>query len=139
MELGILVQTTDLAQCHEVTQQLRGRPAAIRSWLCATPCNTISVWVEPRPCQSRLMPSLELTMPSIPYRTMFDTAAYLMAEAIRARRGGRLLDLDRMLLYSSHIAQGWGALMGPIRNAGRKSARHRELAICAVTLINRAD
>jgi alkylhydroperoxidase family enzyme len=78
-------------------------------------------------------------MPAIPYRTAFDTAAEPVVEAIRARRGGRLLNLDLMLLYSPPIAQGWGALMGPIRNAERISPRHRELAICAVAFINGAD
>lgn len=78
-------------------------------------------------------------MPAIPYRTTFDDAARPVEAAIRVRRDGRLLNLDRMLLHSPAIAEGWSALMGPIRNAGRVSARHRELAICAVTFMNRAD
>ena len=78
-------------------------------------------------------------MPVIPYRTAFDAAAQPVVEAIRARRGGGLLNLDRMLLYSPAIAEGWGALMGPIRGAGAIPARYRELAICAVTFMSRAD
>ena len=78
-------------------------------------------------------------MPAIPYRTVFDGAAEPVAAAIRDRRDGLLLNLDRMLLHSPAIAEGWSALMGPIRNAGRISARHRELAICAVTFMNQAD
>lgn len=78
-------------------------------------------------------------MPAIPYRTVFDDTAGPVAAVLRVRRDGRLLNLDRMLLHSPAIAEGWSALMGPIRNAGRISARHRELAICAVTFMNQAD
>jgi hypothetical protein len=38
-----------------------------------------------------------------------------MVEQIRARRGGRLLNLDRMLLHSPPVASGWNALFGKIR------------------------
>ena len=37
--------------------------------------------------------------------------------AIRARRGGALLDLDRLLLHSPPFAAGWGELMGRVRGA----------------------
>ncbi|MBY8821586.1 carboxymuconolactone decarboxylase family protein [Sphingomonas colocasiae] len=78
-------------------------------------------------------------MPSIGYRDDYDADAEPIAAAIRARRGGRLLNLDRMLLHSPGIAAGWNALMGQVRASPAISPRHRELAICAVARINGAD
>ncbi|MET0310182.1 MAG: carboxymuconolactone decarboxylase family protein [Sphingomonas sp.] len=78
-------------------------------------------------------------MPPIPYQDEYGPDAAEAVAAIRERRGGRLLNLDRMLLHNPKIAAGWGALMGPIRNSPNVSPRHRELAICAVARINGAD
>ncbi|MDE1147127.1 MAG: carboxymuconolactone decarboxylase family protein [Azospirillaceae bacterium] len=78
-------------------------------------------------------------MPTIPYQDDPGPDAAEVVAAIRARRGGRLLNLDRMLLHNPRVAAGWGALMGPIRNSPNISARHRELAICAVARLNGAD
>jgi alkylhydroperoxidase family enzyme len=75
----------------------------------------------------------------IPYRTDFDGEAQRVAEQVRARRGGTLLNLDRMLLHCPAITEGWGALMGTIRQGARIPAKHRELAICAVAALNGAD
>jgi alkylhydroperoxidase family enzyme len=46
--------------------------------------------------------------------------------AIRARRGGRLSHLDRMLLHSPPLAQGWNAHRGAVRTALALPARLRE-------------
>ena len=62
----------------------------------------------------------------------------LVAE-IRNRRGGQLLNLDRMLLHSPAFAQGWNSFLGTVRNQLSVSPRLRELAICLVAVINRAD
>lgn len=71
-------------------------------------------------------------MPTIPYRDDLDSEAEALAERIRSRRGGRLLNLDRMLLNHPFLAEGWTELFLRIR-AGRHIAdRHRELAILAV-------
>lgn len=78
-------------------------------------------------------------MPNIPYQDVYGEDAQGVVAAIRERRGGRLLNLDRMLLHTPTIAAGWGALMGPIRNSRHVGARHRELAICAVAKINGAE
>jgi alkylhydroperoxidase family enzyme len=59
--------------------------------------------------------------------------------AIRKRRGGGLLNLDRMLLNSPPFAVGWNTFLGAVRNALSLDARLRELAICAVAVLNRAD
>jgi AhpD family alkylhydroperoxidase len=62
-----------------------------------------------------------------------------VVEAIRRRRGGSLLNLDRMLLNSPPFAVGWNAFLGAVRNALSLDAKLRELAICAVAVLNRAD
>lgn len=62
-----------------------------------------------------------------------------LVEAIRTRRGGHLLHLDRMLLHSPPFAQGWNALLGAVRGALTLSPRLLELAVCAVAVLNGAD
>lgn len=62
-----------------------------------------------------------------------------VVDAIRKRRGGTLLNLDRMLLNSPAFAIGWNGFLGAVRNALSLDARLRELAICAVAVLNRAD
>lgn len=82
-------------------------------------------------------------MPTVPYITDHDidqqkVPADLVA-AIRARRaGGKLLNLDRMLLNSAPIARGWNVFMGSIRRDLKVSPVLRELAICAIARLNGA-
>jgi alkylhydroperoxidase family enzyme len=57
---------------------------------------------------------------------------------IRARRGGKLLNLDRMLLNSPPFAHGWNTHLGAVRGELALSLRLRELAICAVAVLNGA-
>ncbi len=59
--------------------------------------------------------------------------------AIRQRRGGTLLNLDRMLLHSPPLARGWNAFLGEVRNNLSLPARLRELAMCSVAVLNGAD
>lgn len=59
--------------------------------------------------------------------------------AIRRRRGGTLLNLDRMLLNSPAYAIGWNGFLGAVRNKLSLDARLRELAICTVAVLTRAD
>lgn len=59
--------------------------------------------------------------------------------AIRARRGGELIALDRMLLHSPPYASGWSALLGAVRGELALPPALRELAICAVAVLNGAD
>ena len=58
---------------------------------------------------------------------------------IQKRRGGTLLNLDRMLLNSPAYAVGWNSFLGAVRTGLSLDARLRELAICAVAVLNRAD
>ncbi len=62
-----------------------------------------------------------------------------VVDAIRKRRGGTLLNLDRMLLNSPAYAVGWNTFLGAVRNALTLDPCLRELAICAVAVLNRAD
>lgn len=78
-------------------------------------------------------------MPRIPYRNDDDPAIADLVEAIRARRKGSLINLDRMLLHSPPFAQGWNALLGAVRRNLELSPRVRELAICAVARLNKAE
>ena len=58
--------------------------------------------------------------------------------AIRKRRGGELLKLDRMLLHSPAFAEGWNSHLAKVRQSLQLDAQLRELAICAVAIVNRA-
>lgn len=57
-----------------------------------------------------------------------------LVQAIAARRGGRLLNLDRMLLRSPVFAAGWNSFMGTIRTQLTLDPCLRELAICTVAV-----
>jgi AhpD family alkylhydroperoxidase len=70
-----------------------------------------------------------------------ETSAGVDAEllrSIKARRGGELLNLDRLLLHSAPLARGWNALMGPIRTQTALDGALRELVILRVAVLNRA-
>ena len=75
-------------------------------------------------------------LPSITDELAGDTP---LVAAIRQRRGGALLNLDRQLLYSPPFAAGWNALLGAVRTGLSLDPRLRELAMCVVAVINGAD
>jgi alkylhydroperoxidase family enzyme len=77
----------------------------------------------------------------IPYRPDGDDAGPPdVVGPIRARRpGGKLLNLDRMLLHSPAFAQGWNSMFAAIRGKLAVPPRLRELAIMSIGVINRAD
>jgi len=62
-----------------------------------------------------------------------------IADRIRAERGGRVLNLYRVLLNSPKIAEAWLNLFTVIRQQCELPAQYRELVITAVAVINRAD
>jgi alkylhydroperoxidase family enzyme len=62
-----------------------------------------------------------------------------LVEAIRQRRGGQLLNLDRMLLHSPPLARGWNGYLRAVREELEVAPRLRELAMCVVAALNRAD
>ena len=77
----------------------------------------------------------------IPYKPDSDEAGPKeLVDAIRARRkGGKLLNLDRMLLQSPNFAKGWNGMFGAIRNQLAVPPRLRETAIMAIGVLNKAD
>ena len=61
-----------------------------------------------------------------------------LVNAIRLRRGGGLLKLDRMLLHSPAFAEGWNSHLAKVRQGLELDGQLRELAICVVAVLNRA-
>ena len=78
-------------------------------------------------------------MPRIPYMSDAKAGPADLVAAIRARRGGDLLNLDRMLLNSPALARGWNAHLGAVRTGLGLPAKLRELAVCGVAVLNGAD
>ncbi len=78
-------------------------------------------------------------MPRIPYVTDEEAGDNPLVAAIRERRGGGLLNLDRQLLHSLPFAEGWNALLGAVRTRLSVDAKLRELAMCVVAVLNDAD
>ena len=77
-------------------------------------------------------------MPRIPYLRDEEAGPDDIVESIRQRRGGRLLNLDRHLLYCPPVAAGWNQLLGAVRTRLALPPRLRELAMCAVATLNDA-
>jgi len=77
-------------------------------------------------------------MPRIPYQPSDLAEPKEIVDAVRKRRGGRLLNLDRMLLHSPALARGWNAFLGEVRTNLELSPRLRELAMCVVAVLNGA-
>jgi AhpD family alkylhydroperoxidase len=68
-----------------------------------------------------------------------DRAVRAAAELIRARRGGALSALDRMLLHSPPVAEGWNELLGALRNRTTLSPDLTELVVLRIAVLNGAD
>ena len=77
-------------------------------------------------------------MPRIAYQPEDLTEPAALVDAIRARRGGQLLNLDRMLLHSPPLAAGWNGYLKAVRTELALDPRLRELAMCVVASLNGA-
>ena len=77
--------------------------------------------------------------PIIPYVPSDIREPAELVDAIRARRGGQLIHLDRMLLHSIPFARGWNAFLGEVRRNLSVSAKLREIAMCGVAVLNGAE
>lgn len=75
----------------------------------------------------------------LPLLTDAQVGPAALVDAIRQRRGGMLIDLDRLLLHSPAFAAGWNDFMGRVRTALLLPALHKELAMCGVAALNGAD
>ncbi|MDO8904430.1 carboxymuconolactone decarboxylase family protein [Hydrogenophaga sp.] len=62
-----------------------------------------------------------------------------LVTAIRERRGGQLLNLDRMLLHSAPLATGWNGFLKQVREHMSLDPQLRELAMCGVAVLNAAE
>jgi alkylhydroperoxidase family enzyme len=62
-----------------------------------------------------------------------------LVRSIEARRGGQLINLDRMLLWSEPLARGWNGYLRALRQEISLSPFVRELAICVVARLTGAD
>ena len=61
-----------------------------------------------------------------------------LVDAILARRGGSLINLDKALLWSEPLARGWNVYMKAVRTELPTSRKLRELGICTVALLTGA-
>ena len=66
----------------------------------------------------------------VPYLAADIEEPQALVASIKDRRGGFLLNLDRILLYSAGLATGWGSFFGNLRRGLSLDAQLRELAIC---------
>ncbi len=78
-------------------------------------------------------------MARIPYPDIATPEVAPVAERIKAERGGKMLNLYRMLLHSPPVADGWRSFLTAIRQQCRLPGRYRELAILRVAVLNGAD
>ncbi|HZZ94993.1 MAG TPA: hypothetical protein VFE23_20705 [Usitatibacter sp.] len=62
-----------------------------------------------------------------------------LVDAILARRGGKLLNLDRALLWSEPLARAWNVFLGAVRREMAFDAKLREIAICTVARTTGAE
>ena len=61
-----------------------------------------------------------------------------LVDAILARRGGTLINLDKALLWSEPLARAWNIYLGAVRTGLPTSRKLRELGICTVALLTGA-
>ncbi|HTO48921.1 MAG TPA: carboxymuconolactone decarboxylase family protein [Burkholderiales bacterium] len=78
-------------------------------------------------------------MARIPYADTGRADIAPLAARIKAERGGKLLNLYRMLLQSPPVAEGWLAFLTAIRQQSGLAARVRELVIMRVAVLNAAE
>lgn len=61
-----------------------------------------------------------------------------LVQSVITRRGGKLLNLDRVLLWSAPLARAWNGYLSTIRGGLGLDDRTRELAICVIALVKGA-
>jgi len=62
-----------------------------------------------------------------------------LVDAIRLRRGGQLSNLDRLLLNSPALAEGWNTFLGTVRQKLSLTPKVREIVMCSVAVLNKAE
>ena len=61
-----------------------------------------------------------------------------LVDGIMARRGGKLINLDKALLWSEPVASGWNVYLRNVRTGLSASRKLCELGICTVALLTDA-
>ena len=77
-------------------------------------------------------------MPRLPYTPEEIAVPTDLVAQFRAKHGGKLLDVERMMLHSPALAAAWNGFFGGIKNGMQLSPRLRELVACAVGSVNSA-
>ena len=80
-----------------------------------------------------------MTKQIIPYQPIDLVEPKEIVDAVRARRGGTLLNLDRMLLNSPNLTRGWNALLKEVRENLSLDDRYKEIGMCGVAILNHAE
>lgn len=75
----------------------------------------------------------------IPYQPIDLAEPKNLVEAIRKRRGGQLINLDRMLLHSAPFAMGWNAFLKEVRENLTLHPKLKEIGMCGVAILNEAE
>jgi alkylhydroperoxidase family enzyme len=78
-------------------------------------------------------------MARIPYPDVEHPDLAPLVARIKSERGGRLINLYKMLLHNPQIASGWLALFTAIRQQSTLSGRLRELVILRIAVLNGAE
>jgi alkylhydroperoxidase family enzyme len=78
-------------------------------------------------------------MARIPFLPLDLKEPKTLVDAVRARRGGQLLELDRLLLYSPPLTEGWNFHLNQVRTKLSLDPKLRELAMCGVAVVNQAE
>lgn len=78
-------------------------------------------------------------MARLRYPEPFGAASAPLVERIKHERGGKLLNLYKMLLHSPPVAEGWLAFLTAVRQRTTVPGRYRELVILRVAVLNGAD
>ena len=77
--------------------------------------------------------------PRLPYKPLDLAEPAELVAAVRKRRGGDLIELDRMLLYSPALTEGWNYYLNAVRTRLSLAPKLGEMVICTVAVLNRAD
>jgi AhpD family alkylhydroperoxidase len=78
-------------------------------------------------------------MARISYADEKDPEIGALADQIRKERGGKVLNLYKMLLNSPPVAEGWLNLLTAIRQKADLSGKYREMVILRIAVLNGAD
>jgi alkylhydroperoxidase family enzyme len=78
-------------------------------------------------------------MARIPYPDASRYEHEPLVERIKRERGGKLLNLYKMLLHSPPVAEGWLTFFTAVRQKAELPGRYRELAILRIAVLNGAE